>query len=69
MQVDVKHLVSVGWLLGAERPSDGALVAYIFEPFMSAHVGIYDEETDSVAGKAGFTSWQPEVLCWYPLPS
>lgn len=70
MQVDyfVQELVSKGWSLGKIRPIDQELVVYFFEPFMGLYVGRYDKETDSVAGISGFTSWQPEVLCWYGLP-
>jgi hypothetical protein len=68
MQFDKDHLISVGWVPGANRPKDGSLVAYIFEPFMVAYIGVDDSENVSVAGRSGFTSWQPEVLCWYYLP-
>ena len=68
IQFDPKNLISSGWISGTERPKNDTLVAYLFEPFMSLHVGRYESEFDSVYGRSGFTSWQPEVLCWYPLP-
>lgn len=62
-------LRNAGWIESIVRPADGQLVAYFFAPFDSIYVGCYEAETDSVAGSAGFTTWFPEVLCWYPLPS
>jgi len=50
------------------RPFDRQHVAYRFEPFQSYYCGTYDSETDSVAGKHGFTSWLPEVTEWFGLP-
>jgi hypothetical protein len=68
IKFSLENLISSGWILGTQRPENEALVAYLFEPFMSLHVGRYDSEFDSVCGRSGFTTWQPEVLCWYPLP-
>lgn len=36
---------------------------------MKIYVGFYDKETNSIIGNAGFTTWDPEVLCWYPIPT
>lgn len=62
------ELIAAGWTPGAKRPADGAFVAYLFEPFSAVFVGYYEQETDSICGRSGFSSWNPEVLCWYPLP-
>lgn len=56
------------WKKGYQRPADGQFVCYHFEPFDRYYCGLYQSETDSVSGKHGFTSWEPEVLRWYPLP-
>ena len=64
----VGQLCAAGWSDANNRPNDGQFVAYLFEPFMCFYCGEYDKGTDSVAGKHGFTSWQPEVLVWFPLP-
>ena len=68
MKYDHKQLVKAGWVTQETRPADKQLLAYFFEPFGAVYVGEYDVETDSVHGLSGFTSWVPEVLCWYPLP-
>lgn len=47
-----------------KRPVDGQSVIYYFEPFSKWYIGTYEEETDSVFGKWGFTTWYPEVLFW-----
>lgn len=57
------------WRDAQDRPTDGALVAYLFEPFGTYHVGRYFADEDCVSGKAGFTTWQPEVTAWFPLPA
>lgn len=59
---------AVSWNPQNERPRDGEHVVYRFEPFGTYHCGVYDSETDSVAGGSGFTSWAPEVTQWYPIP-
>lgn len=46
------------------RPRPGQRVMYLFEPFNQWYVGMYDADADSVFGKNGFTSWEPEVLRW-----
>ena len=57
------------WRNAQDRPADGTHVAYLFEPFGTYHVGLYDAASDSVCGKSGFTTWQPEVTAWFPLPA
>jgi hypothetical protein len=51
-----------------ERPKDGQLIAYYFEPFGTISVGRYEEKYDTVAGRAGFTTMTPEVPLWFALP-
>jgi hypothetical protein len=51
-----------------ERPADGQLIAYYFEPFGTLNVGKYEEKYDTVAGRAGFTTMTPEVPIWFALP-
>ena len=68
MKHDHEKLIEASWTPCSIRPADKQLLAYFFEPFCSVYVGEYDAEEDSVHGRSGFTSWVPEVLCWYPLP-
>jgi hypothetical protein len=49
---------------GNDRPSDQQRVLYYFEPFEQWYVGVYHTEDDSVTGKNGFSTWQPEVTKW-----
>jgi hypothetical protein len=61
------------WHPMSTRPNDGQLVVYYFEPFKSIHVGTYHEhsetnEFDCISGKSGFTTVNPEVPWWMPLP-
>ena len=49
-----------------DRPEDNQEVVYLFEPFNSWYLGVYDAENDSVYGKSGFTTWLPEVIAWFP---
>jgi hypothetical protein len=51
-----------------ERPTDGQFVAYYFEPFSAVYFGTYEAESDSVLGRAGFTTMTPEVPLWFALP-
>lgn len=45
-------------------PKDGQHVLYYFEPFDRWYVGIFDEESMSVGGRHGWTTWHHEVLYW-----
>lgn len=63
-EVSPEFLLSSGWNHPQKRPEDKQHVLYFFEPFMQVYLGTYDEETDSVCGLCGFSSWDPEVLCW-----
>ena len=63
-----ERLLLAGWNKGDMRPNDGQLVAYLFEPFDSLHVGEYHKIDDSVFSNAEFTNWQPEVSAWLALP-
>lgn len=49
-----------------QRPKDGQVVVYLFEPFDAWFIGRYDAECDSVGGTHGFTTWVPEVAAWFP---
>lgn len=49
---------------GEQRPTDKQRVLYYFEPFEQWYVGVYHAEDDAIVGKAGFSSWQPEVTKW-----
>jgi hypothetical protein len=51
-----------------ERPADGQLIAYYFDPSGRICVGKYEEKYDTVAGRAGFTTMTPEVPLWFALP-
>jgi hypothetical protein len=49
-----------------DRPEDGQTIVYLFEPFNSWYIGKYIAEYDSVEGSQGFTTWDPEVIAWFP---
>lgn len=64
---DKYDFLARGWIDAEIRPADQQRVVYFFEPFRRFYSGVYDRETDTVAGKHGFTSWLPEVVVWRPL--
>lgn len=49
-----------------QRPKNGQVVVYLFEPFNAWFIGTYDAVSDSVGGAQGFTTWVPEVVAWFP---
>jgi hypothetical protein len=64
----VDKLIGSGWTPWHTRPLDGEVVAYLFGPLNTLHVGTYSAADDSVCGGAGFTTWYPCVMCWCLLP-
>ena len=56
-----------------QRPVDGQKVLYLFDPYGTKvygcmFIGTYEEECDTVGGRHGFTTMNPEVPYWMPLP-
>lgn len=48
-------------------PENGEYVIYYFEPFERWYLGKFEKEGEfgpMVFGKAGFTTWHPEVTKW-----
>lgn len=48
-------------------PTNGAYVIYYFEPFERWYVGTFEQEGEfgpMIFGKAGFSTWHPEVTKW-----
>lgn len=56
------------WIPISTRPADGQKIIYFFEPFGGIHIGTYDQVSDSVGGRSGFTTVIPEVPFWMALP-
>lgn len=57
------------WIPIEQRPRDGQVIVYVFEPFRQLHVGKYVSEDDSViclGKRGGFTTVIPEVPYWMP---
>ena len=65
-----------GWIPMTTRPKDGQRIVYWFEPFNTAAIGTYHsglpsdpESFDTVSGRNGFTTVDPECPWWMPTPT